>query len=247
MKKILSFIFILSLIVSGLTGCGSPGSEVYSGKVTDLSSMYLSKGYAVNIYRSADELSDDDFGKYKIKMVFDILPEYTSIADFNPDAGYNIKKMTVTNVRVISTSQMGMVGSIKINKLYSSNYEDYVEVFDKSSKYELDLATPHSSGMQARLQIELYDIALFDSVNADCAQNGNNPTMAQIYNELGITRDSVAIKVGFRIELLTVSGNVLYKEYEIEVPPAGIDIAGAEYHYDFLQADVNSMEPFMEK
>lgn len=247
MKKILGFILICFVTIT-LTGCGAKTTaEEFSGKVTDLSKLYLSKGYIFNIYRSITSLGDDEesYGKGYVSMVFDVMSEFTSVANYNPNADYNIKKVTVTNVKVLSTSKIGIVEDIQIMERYSQYFSDaHVDVTGTKAKYEIVNDVPNSTGVQSRIMLELNKIALYDSTKNKTLVE---PTMSQIYADLGITRDSVAIKLGFRIELTTVSNKILYKDYEIVIPPVGVDITSSEFHYDYYETDVSKMEPFLEK
>lgn len=251
MKKIISLLIAI-VIIFNIVGCGKKTNidkqdGNYSGKVTALSKKYVSKGYAINIYRSVTPLGDDadSLGKAYITMGFNILSEYTSTVSYNPNADYNIKKVVVTNVKLLSTSKKGIVEDLIIMKRYSQFIGDpHVDVIDNKTKYEIINETPNSSGVQSQIMVNLNKIALYDEAKYPL---GSQPTINEIYNNLGITRDSVALKVGFRVELTTVSNKILYKDYEIAVPPVGIDIAGSEYHFEFYENDINKMAPFLEK
>lgn len=250
MKKYVLLSLCLFLLFI-MTGCSNnEDSGEYNGKVTDLSKGYLSKGYAVNIYRSNTPLGEDleSLGKAYVKMDFGILTDYTSTLTYDPDADYNIKKYTVTNVRVISTSKMGIVEDMYILERYSQTINDpSVEVVSTKSKYVIEDKPPHNSGIQSNIMVSLNKIALYDQSKSPSAANGNQPTLKEIYDELGITRDEVALKIGFRVELTTVSNKTLYKDYEITVPPVNTDITSSEFHYEFYETDTSKMEPFLEK
>src|SRR5512137_2987382 len=98
MKKAI-LLLALILMVSAFGGCSKNNKLAGTGEATDLSKLFLSKGYAVNIYRSSMPLGTDadSLGKSYVTMTFGILAEWTSTADYDPAAGYNIKKITVTN------------------------------------------------------------------------------------------------------------------------------------------------------
>lgn len=68
--------------------------------------------------------------------------------------------------------------------------------------------------------------------------------MAQVYDELVVTLDQVSLVLGLRVELTLKNGKVMYKAYEVEMPPANIDLAGPEFMFDFTTNDVNPMELF---
>lgn len=250
MKKYV-FVFLILSIFLTITGCSaSNNSDVYSGKETYLSKHYLSKGYMFNIYRSSESLGDDDenYGKAYIQMSFNILTEYTSTFDYDTDENNKIKKMTVTNVKILSTTKKGDIEDIAILKQYSQSLNDpKVDVKSTKSKYEIVYDTPHTSGVQSSIWINLNKIALYDQTTSIVAKQEENPTLSQIYNELGIELSDVTLKIGFRIELLTVGGKILYKDYEITTPPSNVDITASEFHYEYLETDVKKMKPFLEK
>ena len=250
MKKYLLLIpFILMALT--LTSCGKK-TEVneYNGKVTDLSKHYLSEGYIVNVYRDRTPLGDDaeNYGKAYVKMGFQIISEYKSTYDYDADPGVKIKKMVVTNVRAISTSKKGILEDLSILEQYSQSLADkHVIVNNKDSKYTLEYSSPHTSPVQAIIWVDLNKIALYDANTSPIAKTVDAPTFKQIYDELGITRDEVAFKIGYRVLLYTVSGKVLYKDYEITVPPVGIDITDSEFSYQYLETDTAKMDAFFEK
>ena len=64
---------------------------------------------------------------------------------------------------------------------------------------------------------------------------------------MGITREGVVLTIGFRVELITVGGKTLYKDYEIEMPPKGFDIGGDEYQMNLMVDDKSQMDTFLEK
>lgn len=251
MKETMLLLLLLTSMLF-IAGCAKSNNEEksYNGEVTDLSKKYLSKGYAINIYRSSTRLGDDldSYGKAYINMTFGVLTEYTSIASYDANAEYNIKKVVVTNARIISKSKMGFDEDLIILKTYSQSIDDpHVDVVSSKTKYEIVNNPANNTGVQSQVMVHLNKIALYDESISPSAANGNQPTLKQIYDELGITRDEVAIKIGFRIELITVSNKTLYKDYEIIVPPVGIDITDSEYHYEFYKTETNQMEPFLEK
>lgn len=253
MKKTFTLVLTLFLIIT-LTGCekvNKNSSVTYSGKVTNLSKMYLSKGYTINLAnRSFERLGDDvaSMGKAYATMSFGVIVDFTSTAQYNPKATWNIKKMIVTNVRVIDTSKMGIAEDLYILKRYSAYKTDpKIDVKGTKTKYELDFDTPTTTLPQAHVMVDLNKIALYDENNSAITKATNyQPTTSQIYDELGINRDAVALKIGFRVELITVSDKTLYKDFEVVMPPVGIDIAGSQFSFPYLQTDVSKMEPFLE-
>lgn len=64
---------------------------------------------------------------------------------------------------------------------------------------------------------------------------------------MGITRDSVALTLGFRLELITNDNKTFYKDYEIEMPTKDFDLTGDNFQIDLTIDDVTKMEPFLEK
>ena len=178
-------------------------------------------------------------------MDFGILTDYVSTATFDPDASYNIKKYTVSNVRILSTPKMGDIDGVYIMERYSNYLTDpNIEVINEKSKYELTLEQPTTSSTMSHIIVSLKRIAIFDERNYSYDEQ---PSTKEAYDSLGIDRDEVAIKIGFRVELLTVSNETLYKDYEITVPPVGIDISGNEFTYSFYEEDITKMEPFLQK
>lgn len=244
MKKVVIVLFLLVL----LTGCGlttlngnNTNSE-YSGKVTELSKKYLSKGYLVNVYRSSVSLGDDaeNYGKAYITMTFNVITEFVTTIGYDDTENY-IKKKTISNIRLIKTPKMGTAEEI---------YPDYfafgtnTELKGSNNSYTKEYSTPIFYSDQTSIGVTVNRIALFDSSNYGWDEN---PSTSQIYSDLGITRDSVALTLGFRVELLTVGGKTFYKDYEIEMPPKGYDIGGSEYQMSFMVDDVSKMDTFLEK
>lgn len=238
MKKILLILCTVFL----LTSCSSNTNDNnYNGKATSLSKKHLSKGYIVNVYRSTTPLSDkdEDYGKGYITMTFSILIDHTSTIDYNNKNEF-IKKQIVSNIKIKKSPKMGIVGDIYGN--YQSYGGSSYKMVGSKNKYEKTFNQPMMSGEQSSIAIELDRIALMDS-----AKYPESSSISQIYNALGITRDSVAMTVSFRIELITVDDKVLYKDYEIEVPSKSFDISGSEFRTDFITTDINKMETYLEK
>ncbi len=240
MKKVLILLFCCLL----LTGCGAVTDKTteYSGAVTDLSEQYLSKGYLVNIYRSYVSLGDDaeNYGKSYITMTFNVITEFVSTIGYDDTNNY-IEKKIISNIRLIKTPKMGVAEEI---------YPDYfafgtnVELKGSNNSYTKEYSSPIFYSDQTSIGVTVNRIALFDSANYGWDES---PTTSQIYSDLGITREEVALTLGFRVELITVGGKTLYKDYEIEMPPAGFDIGGSEFQMDFMLNDVSEMEVFLEK
>lgn len=239
MKRILVISFI-ALLVSGCTSGNS-----YNGKVTDLSSKYLDSGYSVNVFRSMTSLGDDDlsYGKAYVTMTFNVISNYTSTYDYDAEADYNITKKIVSNVHVVKSPKMGNPDELYGNYTLSGG----TLLVGSNPKYEEVNPTPHSSGSYVSVAVKLNQIALYDSNTSPSALNGNQPTLSQVYNELGIDNDAVSMVLGFRVELVTVGGKTLYKDYEITVPPLTYDVTGTEFRMDFEIEDFSDMEPFFEK
>ena len=247
------FSLVLLLVLSTTlipTGCTQPGGTDWTGKETALSKSYLSKGYAFNLFRSGTEVGTDadSLGKTYIDMAFYLLPEYTSTALYDPAAPYNIKKASVTNIRVSSTSKKGTVGDIAIFKEGTVDPTGpRIDIVGTKDRADFPQATPNSSGRQFILYVELDKIAIYDIDESPAAANGNQPTTKQIYDELGIDQAAVVLTLSFRIELTTVSGKTLFHDYAVVLPPVGVDVTADEFHYEYFEPDVAKMEPFLEK
>lgn len=251
MKKILIIIIAILMVA----GCGKTTknetddtskepSKVnqYSGKETALSKKYLSKGYLINIYRSSVPLGDEpeNYGKSYITMTFNVITEITSSGDYNDTNSY-IKKKTISNIRLIKTPKMGTAEEIYAE--YNS-YGTNAELKGSKNYYTKEYSEPVYNVDQSSLAVTVNRIALFDSsVYGFDVQ----ATTSQIYSDLGITRDAVALTLGFRIELTTVSGKVLYRDYEIEMPDPGFDIGGSEFQTNNMIDDTTKMASFFEK
>ncbi len=214
----------------------------YTGNETSLSKKYLSKGYLVNVYRSTTSLGDEaeNYGKAYITMTFNVITEFTSMIDYSDTNNY-IKKKTISNIRLIKTPKMGVAEEIYAD--YNS-YGNNTELKGSKNYYIKEYSEPIYSFDQSSLAVTINRIALLDSSNYGWDEQ---PTLSQIYNDLGITREAVALTLGFRIELTTVSGKVLYQDYEIEMPAQGFDIVGSEFQTNYLTEDTTKMKPFFEK
>lgn len=239
-KLFLSMIFVLFI-----TGCGSTNTN-YKGNVTDISKNFLSKGYSINVYRSIDKLGDDaeNYGKGYITMKFELLHEYYSISSWTVEDTNKVVKKVISNIKLVKTPKKGNVDSIYILEGYNQNK---YEIMGTNNKYSIEASKSEMALEYTNLSVELNQIALYDIYTSPSAANGNQPTLSQIYNELGITRNEVSLILGFRVELHLESGKIVYKDYEVEMPPTIMDISGSEYHFDFKLNDINQMEPFLEK
>lgn len=237
MRKIIGLLMLLILF----TGCGKKVDNNIQGKTTDFSKKYLTKGYLVNIYRSTVPLSDEikDMGKGNVKMVFQILVDYDTTIDYQKKDDY-IKKQTVSNIKVTKSPKMGTVGTI-----YGS-YQSYIDpeyiMVGTNNKFVKTFAEPTMYATQSSIAIELDNVAFIDS-----AKYEDNISFKDLYNALGITRDSVALTVTFRVEFETVAGKTLYKDFEVVMPPVGFDISGAAFQTNFMTDNVTKMEHFLEK
>ena len=243
-----ALVLVASLVL--VAGCSDSSGGDWTGRSTDLSKSYLYKGYQFNLIRSGSAVGTDDasLGKSYVDMAFYVLPEYVSTQDYDPAAGYNIKKMSIANVRVTATPKMGTVGDLAVFKPGTADPSGpRVDIVGSVKRADFEISPADSSGRQAILYLELDKVALYDVLESPAAANGANPTMQQIYAELGIDRASVALKLAFRIELTTVSGKILFHEVEVALPPADVDVAASEFHYEYLAGDVSGMEPFLEK
>ncbi len=231
MKKLLLIFIIL------LTGCTTNKAE-YTGKVTELSKMYLDKGYIINIFRSME--STDEYGKAYVTMTYNIIADYTSTADYDPNADYNITKKRVTNIKVLKTSKKGIVEEIY------GDYSSYTKQLLTGTKnyYETEYDFPHMSGVQSSIAVTLNKIALYDQSKSPIALSGGQPTFKDVCNELGISTSDVTLTLGFRVELITKGGKTLFKDYEIEVPTSDYGLGGTEFQID---KTVSTGEPFKEK
>ncbi len=244
MKKIILFFTFLML----LAGCSNSkvdnlSNENYSGKVTEESKKYLDKGITINVFRSVEKLGDDaeNYNKGYIKIGYNVITDYYSTNDYDPDAGYNIKKKVVSNVRVINGPKMGIADELYGN---FSIYDEGTKLLGTNNKFEQVYDSPHTSGVQSSIAVFVNKIALLD---ANKYTDQEISDLSKVYGDLGITRDSVALTLGFRVELITVDNKTYYKDYEVEMPTKEFDIFGSEFHIDLTTDDVNNMEPFLEK
>jgi hypothetical protein len=231
MKKIL-ILFIILL----LTGCTNNSKE-YTGKETELSKLYLDKGYEINIFRSME--STNEYGKAYVTMTYNVIADYVSIADYdNEDT--KITKKKVSNIRIINTPKKGFA-----DELYG-NYNGYSGELLTGTKnyYETKYEVPHTSGIPSSIAVTLNQIGLYDQSKSPIALSGAQPTFEDVCNELGISLSDVTLTLGFRVELTTVSGKTLYKDYEVQVPTKDFDLGGSEFQIDKTTTDG---DPFLEK
>jgi hypothetical protein len=245
MKKLLIIGMFLLLFV----GCSntkddntSEDSDTYTGSVTSLSEKYLSKGYLINVYRSSVSLGDDleNYGKAYITMTFNVVTEITTTIGYE-DTEKHIAKKKISNIRIVKSPKMGIAEEI---------YPDYfafgtnTELKGSNNSYTKEFSTPVYFSDQTSIAVTVNHIALYDASNYGWDET---PTTSQIYNDLGITRDEVALTLGFRIEYTTVDNKVFFKDYEIEMPAKNYDISGSEFQSNFLTDDTSLMESFLEK
>jgi hypothetical protein len=247
MKKTIALAMAILALALAATGCSSGGG---GGTVTDLSGKYLAKGYIVNMYRSMTPLGSDaaSLGKAYATVSYDILADYTST--LIPTAGSSdlIKKVVVSNVRVASTSKKGIAQDLMIMEAYAAYpIGAHVDVVGTKTSYEYTYPQPTTYGFQAHVGVTLAQVALYDETTSPMAKGGQQVSWAGMCSELGIATSDVTLTIAFRIELVTVGGKTLYKDYEVVVPPAGADIAGSEYHFDRTVSDTAQMQPFLEK
>lgn len=235
MKKLFVIIFIVFL----LTGCGNDKTnENSNGKVTDLSKKYLSRGYIVNIYRtiSTSDDSQEDIKKGNVKMTFQVLLDHYLTIDYNNKNEY-IKKQIISDIKIKKSSKIGKIGDIYGN--YKTEMDDF-KITKTKNEYETTYKEPTMYLTQNSIAVELNEIAPVDSINFE-------DSLGELYNKLNITRDNVAMTITFRIKLITVDDKVLYKDYEIELPPKDFDIAGNESSISFIKKEVKDMEPYLEE
>lgn len=239
MKKVLIIIFSIIL----LAGCSikSSNSE-YSGKVTDLSKQCLSGGNTINIFRSYEELGDDveNYGKAYVTMTFNVVTNIKCNIDYNNTNEY-IKQKKISNIHIIKTPKMGVAEEIYPNFGISDSGD---ELKGSNNSYITNYDNPLNYVNQSSIAVKVNKIALYDVTNYDY---NAEPSTSKIYSDLGITRDGVALTLGFRIELTLVNGKILYKDFEVEMPPSEYDISGTEYQIDNTISDTINMEAFLEK
>ncbi len=237
MKKI-----VLLFVVLFITGCGTTSTN-YSGKVTEESKKYLDSGYIINVFRDIEKLGDEleNYNKGYIKIGYNVLAEYTSTHDIDPDASYNIKKKVVSNIKIISGPKMGMADELYGN---FSLYDMGDPLLGTNNKFETVYDVPHSEGVQSSIAVYINKVAFLD---ANKYEGDGYPSLVTVYGDLGITRDSVAITLGFRVELITNDNKTFYKDYEIEMPTKDFDLTGDNFQIDLTIDDVTKMEPFLEK
>lgn len=238
MKKILLLLFAVLFI----TGCDTSNSN-YSGKVSEASKKYLDKGYYINIFRDVQKLSEDekDSGKGYIRIGYNVLTDYTSTHDVDPDASYNIKKKIVSNIRVIKGPKKGVADELYGNFSLSSMGDP---LLGTNNKFETEYDEPHSSGVQSSVIVFVNKIALLDAKKYVGIES---PPLSKVYEDLGITKEDVTITLGFRVELITNDNKTFYKDYEVEMPTKDFDLTGDEFQINLTVEDVNKMEPFLEK
>lgn len=239
MKKIVLLLFILFF-----TGCGTANTN-YSGKVTEESKKFLDNGYIVNVSRGVEKLGDDaeNYNKGYIRIGYHIITNYVSTNIYDPDARYNIKKKVVSNIRVIKGPKMG-----NADELYG-NYNYYTgdmgtKLLGTNNKFETVYEYPHIGGVQTSILVYINKVALLDANKYTDEEISN---LSKVYGDLGINRDSVALTLGFRVELISNDSRTFYKDYEIELPTKDFNLTGSEFHVDLTTYDVTKMEPFLEK
>lgn len=240
MKKLLLFVLFLFIF----SGCGdNKVSEIYNGSVTDYSKKYLDKGYVLNVYREIQKAKEDseDSGKGYVRIRYNVITDYFSTNELDSNAGYNIKKKIVSNVRVISKPKKGLA-----NELYGNTTQKSIgdALTGTNNKFELQYDKPHSTGVKSSVSVVINNIGNFDATSY---KEGEPISIEKLYNAIGITKEDVTLTLGFRVELITVDNKTLYKDYEIILPPSNFDITGNEFYVDLTTEDVNKMEPFSEK
>ncbi len=240
MKKIFIVLLIFVLFISGCNRKTS--SENYSGTVTDLSEKCLSGGYIINVYRGTEPLGDDleNYGKSYITMTFNVNTNIYCNIDYDDTNDY-VKQKKISNIRIVKSPKMGLAEEIYVN--YGLN--DWgTEIKGSNNFYTQKYDTPLNYVNQSSLAVKINKIALFDATNYGYDEE---PTTSQIYSDLGITRDNVALTLGFRIEFTMVNGKILYKDFEVEMPSKDFDISGSGYQTDTTTNDTTKMETFLEK
>lgn len=228
-------------VVLFITGCGTTSTN-YSGNVTEESKKFLDNGYIINVFRSVEKLGDEEenYNKGYIKIGYNVITDYVSTNIFDPDAGYNIKKKVVSNIRVIKGPKMGIADELYRNYTL---YDMGDALLGTNNRFETVYDAPHTSGVQTSIAVFVNKIALLDANK----YLGDLPALSVVYSDLGITRDSVALTLGFRLELITNDNKTFYKDYEIEMPTKDFDLTGDNFQIDLTIDDVTKMEPFLEK
>lgn len=235
MKKIL--IVFVTLIL--LTGCGKK-IIIPTGEETDLSKKYLSKGYIVNVYRNVIPLSDsiEDMGKGNVQIIYNIRADYYLNIDFDVENEY-LEKQTVSNINVIKSPKKGMINTVYGN--YGSYFYDDFKMTGSTNTYTHEFPLPSNVAEQTSIAFVLDNVAYIDSLKYP-----DGITTKELYNALGIDNDAVTMQVSFRVDLYTVGGKRLYKDFVIDLPPTSYDITGNEFRTDFVTEDINTMEAFKE-
>ncbi len=145
MKKIVLLLFILFI-----TGCGTTSTN-YSGKVTEESKKYLDNGYIINVFRDIEKLGDEleNYNKGYIKIGYNVITDYVSTNIFDPDAGYNIKKKVVSNIRVIKGPKMGIADELYRNYTL---YDMGDALLGTNNRFETVYDAPQQVGCKLLLQ-----------------------------------------------------------------------------------------------
>lgn len=235
MKKLLFVMMLLFLAV----GCNEKKEIVK--KNSPMLGDHLSKGYIVNVYRNVESLSDkmEDMGKGYVNMQYLILVDHYSTIDYDKKEDF-VAKQIVKNIKIKKSSKIGTVGDIYAN--YQPNFNSYFKIVGTKTIYEKTHKDPLMYPEQNAILIELDRVAYVDSILYP-----DNISTRDLYSALGITTDAVTLTVTFTIELVTVSGRILYRDYEVVVPPTGYDISGSEFRTDFIEEDVEKMDKYLER
>jgi hypothetical protein len=240
MKKIILLLFAVCLLIGGCKSNNLDNND--KGSITDFSKKYLSKGYVINVGRTMIPLSDsiDDIGKGNVQIAYNIRVDYYLNVAYQ-DKNDHLKSQSVKNIKIIKSPKKGTINDIYANYVDIYNYDNNFKITGSNNVYTKKYDSPYFGAQQTSIFFVLENVAFMDSLKYE----GENTAKA-VYDYLGIDTDAVSMKVSFRVEFVTFGGKTLYKDFVIDLPPAGYDITGDEFQIGFTTDDINQMEPFLE-